>query len=711
MRKILLIVLLLSFFVVDAQESKTKLAVMEFEDISETLDTKMLSNAAEYLRSEFVSSNQFVIIAKERQEKALKEMKKESYQMCRDKSCQIPLGQKLSADTVLRTTINYFGGIYTITSEMIDLAKEATVKGAKFQFDGSEQGLMKAMERIVVQLAGKSISFKPGILKADEVEALKMIGGTKLSELPTVEVEEGNFDEINVTSTLGKVSVDSSLALEADADVMVAYDQALTADENGEQNPKEAMDKWYALWNMEGKNPFKERANARYLEWEKHIETKDMADKYEKAKRLDKYGQLFPDYAIKAWQIVEELGESPYFSIAKERIAVWEKFKEQIEGFKIHQEKFDEQRLVDQKNLIKVLPLKFLNEEQKRVMMVKYLEIYAPFYGIDDLDLVFGSIEPEKSKKLISLLYNEYLKEEMKEKCERVPSQESACFISASLTELENPQESLVFFEKACSGGVPDACVKAGKFYYGKSDLKSSEYFSTACSWGSPEGCHIMGFFSEIGFGVSKNNSVAKKLYKKACDNGYEVSCKMYKNIVNYGFSSDQVKKILKSNDINLKISDTVGKEGDDFAREVKPKVAFNDTSMSVKVKERGHVYWKGGVSMIVIGAALVVGGVTGFELAAKNKYDEYNSRTTDEKIFEAIKTGVSEAEYIKSVNEYKDRGNLYRTLSIVSGATGGALIIGGIIAASVKAEKEVLKKVSFLTDGRSFYAALSLDF
>ncbi|HPV20425.1 MAG TPA: hypothetical protein PK102_02200, partial [bacterium] len=82
-------------------EEKSKLAVMEFEDRSATLDQTMLSNAAEYLRSGFVGSDRFIIIAKERQEKALiQEMKKESYQMCRERNCQIPLGQALSADSI-----------------------------------------------------------------------------------------------------------------------------------------------------------------------------------------------------------------------------------------------------------------------------------------------------------------------------------------------------------------------------------------------------------------------------------------------------------------------------------------------------------------------------------------------------------------------------------------------------------------------------------
>ena len=164
MKKTLYIFLLLFFsfqLFADDDDDKQKLAVMEFEDLSKRLTPEMLSGATEYIRGAFVSTNKFIVIAKERQEKAMiKEMKKESYKACNDKNCQIPLGQALSADTILRTTINFFGDTYTITSELIDLAKEATVVGAKQTFDGSEKSLKEALDRIVAQIvetSGKSI--------------------------------------------------------------------------------------------------------------------------------------------------------------------------------------------------------------------------------------------------------------------------------------------------------------------------------------------------------------------------------------------------------------------------------------------------------------------------------------------------------------------------------------------------------------------------
>lgn len=168
------ICLLFLFFILAANlfaddEEKLKLAVMEFEDRSGTLSEKTLSDATEYIRSAFVASNKFIVIAKERQEKVMiAEMKKESYKLCNDKNCQIPLGQALSADTILRTTINSLGGVYVITSELIDLAKEATVVGAKQNFDGSETSLVSALDKIAEQISGTQIRHNDEAAKTPE---------------------------------------------------------------------------------------------------------------------------------------------------------------------------------------------------------------------------------------------------------------------------------------------------------------------------------------------------------------------------------------------------------------------------------------------------------------------------------------------------------------------------------------------------------------
>ncbi len=169
MRKFTLFVLVAVVTVfLGAQERQTKLAVMEIDDQSGKLSKKLLETAAEALRTELVASNKFIVISKDRQRKAMiKGEKKESWKECYDQSCRIQLGQALTADNIMTGIVTYFGKKYTLTVEIIDLAKEATVKGAKAEFDGTEEGLADAIKSIAAQVtgvkrAGGGSSFKEG---------------------------------------------------------------------------------------------------------------------------------------------------------------------------------------------------------------------------------------------------------------------------------------------------------------------------------------------------------------------------------------------------------------------------------------------------------------------------------------------------------------------------------------------------------------------
>jgi len=228
MKKLALIFLMFLFgfqLFAEDEDDKQKLAVMEFEDLSGKLSPETLAGATEYIRGAFVASNKFIVVAKERQEKAMiKEMKKESYKSCNDKNCQIPLGQALSADTILRTTINFFGGVYTITSELIDLAKEATVVGAKQKFNGSEESLMEALDRIVVQITGSVVSYDVSAMQTQEIKGVKL-GGVELSNMPKIEMKEADFGKVNTSFAVSELDSGTGVSLDADADVLVQYDK------------------------------------------------------------------------------------------------------------------------------------------------------------------------------------------------------------------------------------------------------------------------------------------------------------------------------------------------------------------------------------------------------------------------------------------------------------------------------------------------------
>lgn len=159
MRKILTVLFLL-FISFSIHADKPKLAVMSIEDQSGKLTEKVLNSASTLLRMHLASSGEFIVIDESRQNKMLediiKEKKKESYKMCYDDKCQIPLGQALSADTILRSTVTELGGVFSLGVELVDLAKEAVTKAANAEFDGTEQGVGEAVKKIVNELTVKN---------------------------------------------------------------------------------------------------------------------------------------------------------------------------------------------------------------------------------------------------------------------------------------------------------------------------------------------------------------------------------------------------------------------------------------------------------------------------------------------------------------------------------------------------------------------------
>lgn len=159
MKKIFIVfALLCAFFTVFADDSdKIKLAVMEFEDMSGQIKPEILANATEYIRVVFASTNRYIIISKDRQKNTISDMRKKfnndpSYKACTDKNCQIQLGQALSADLIVKTTITSFAGLYTLSSELIDLEKEATIIAAKEDYDGSDMALKTAIDKLVEKI-------------------------------------------------------------------------------------------------------------------------------------------------------------------------------------------------------------------------------------------------------------------------------------------------------------------------------------------------------------------------------------------------------------------------------------------------------------------------------------------------------------------------------------------------------------------------------
>lgn len=138
------------------------IAVMDLADRSGELESELLTGLTDYFRARLVSSGRYSVVDKGRQAEARRKMvadaKAESYKPCYDRTCQIPLGQALAADSLLSGSIARIGSKYIVKAELIDLAREVTVSGGLARCDvepreGLEERLVEALESIVIQMS------------------------------------------------------------------------------------------------------------------------------------------------------------------------------------------------------------------------------------------------------------------------------------------------------------------------------------------------------------------------------------------------------------------------------------------------------------------------------------------------------------------------------------------------------------------------------
>jgi hypothetical protein len=163
MRTPIILALLLSTPAPGRADSRSKVAVMTLADGTRTLSRSVVDALTDALRTQLAQSGRYIVIDKSRQAAVLRqlivEQKKESYRECYDSSCQIPLGQALAADSILRTKLTRVGSSYLLLAELVDLAKEAVTRAAQARVrarpaSGRDDRLLGAVTTLVRQLTG-----------------------------------------------------------------------------------------------------------------------------------------------------------------------------------------------------------------------------------------------------------------------------------------------------------------------------------------------------------------------------------------------------------------------------------------------------------------------------------------------------------------------------------------------------------------------------
>lgn len=175
MKNLIFILILLSTFGVFAE--KPKLAVMNFTDETEgKLSKDLVKNGSKLIRSRFTRNAKefFEVVTDKENEAALAAMKKESYRLDRDRAFQIELGKQVSAAKIVMSTIgNLDKKTFLITSTLTDVARGIDDTSADAIFDGTAEGLSKAVDEIIIKLLGfedESLIPKKPKMSEDQLE-------------------------------------------------------------------------------------------------------------------------------------------------------------------------------------------------------------------------------------------------------------------------------------------------------------------------------------------------------------------------------------------------------------------------------------------------------------------------------------------------------------------------------------------------------------
>ncbi|HOW50763.1 MAG TPA: hypothetical protein PLV42_01830 [bacterium] len=518
--------------------------------------------------------------------------------------------------------------------------------------------------------------------------------GQQALEEPKLVAPKALVEKKKEAAAVKEFKPESVVGIDVNADLLVAYDAAVKADKVGQENPKAAITAWGKVLSFKEKNPYLATATERKTAWERFIRVKDINEKYEKTARMDRYGSLFPDIVVKNWEIVAALKEdNAYLQIAEQRIAEWKVFIAQVDDYQAKKKLFAEQREKDRATLIKILPLEVVGQDQKREMLIKYLAVYAPYYGVEDLETLFSELKNIMlSSAFRQQIWTPQYKDTLEKEC--AANKPASCYLAASMTEKADPLKAQEQYRVACKGNVVTSCLKVGELTKGKEDTVAVDSYWTACAWGSNAGCYELAQLVEKGAGTEKSLFFAANLYEKSCKSGVAAACDMVKKTRDEGRAE-------KERQAQQPASTVVATPEPAKAAEPIPPAGPSFTA--------NRPYFWYGVGLAAFGLASVGTGAGMFGMAASS-YDNYNKMVTPEALAGII--GLSEERkksYVAKADGYKKDGTAYNNAGIALTVIGGAAVAGGVVLMVLTGEDE--PKVGFFFDGRSFMASYRVNF
>jgi len=176
-----------------AQDALPVVAVFDIQSQSKRFKARFVRKLTDQFRVKLAETKKLIIVDRGEQERELKallvEQQKASYKACIDEACQIPLGKMLAANQLLRTRISRFGKTYVLSSEILDVATGGSSNAATVKVDGTEDGMLAAVEILAGKLTGT------GPLEGGSGETV-MVGAAGFEGLTASGGEAGGKDGI-----------------------------------------------------------------------------------------------------------------------------------------------------------------------------------------------------------------------------------------------------------------------------------------------------------------------------------------------------------------------------------------------------------------------------------------------------------------------------------------------------------------------------------
>ena len=134
-----------------AEETVTTAAVLDLET-REGISQGVVSTISDYLRTQLVNTNKFIIVTRENMEQILKEQK---FQMsgCTSQECIVQVGQLLGVRKMFTGSIGKVGTTYVVNLKIIDV-QTGKIEKAEAEMAYTEDQLLPATQNLARKMAG-----------------------------------------------------------------------------------------------------------------------------------------------------------------------------------------------------------------------------------------------------------------------------------------------------------------------------------------------------------------------------------------------------------------------------------------------------------------------------------------------------------------------------------------------------------------------------